>query len=118
MVGMTTAIGGVEIRYTTDGTLPTAASTLYPGAPVALTATTQVRAMPFVASTAAGAVSTAVYIARTFDFTSDLPIVVVDGYGKGKPEDKEVYLDAAVMLFEVADGMASIAAQPTVATRA
>jgi hypothetical protein len=63
-------------------------------------------------------VSTALYIARTFDFTSDLPIVVVDGYGKGKPEDKEVYLDAAVMLFEVSDGMASIASLPHVATRA
>jgi hypothetical protein len=118
MVGMTTTIGGVEIRYTTDGTLPTAASTLYPGTPVALTATTQVRAMPFAAGTATGAVSTAVYIARTFDFTSDLPIVVVDGYGKGKPEDKDIYLDAAVMLFEVADGMASLAALPNVATRA
>jgi hypothetical protein len=118
MVGMATGIAGAEIRYTTDGTLPTAASMLYAGTPVALTATTQVRAMPFAAGAPTGAVSTAVYIARTFDFTSDLPIVVVDGYGKGKPEDKEVYLDAAVMLFEVSGGMASIAALPNVATRA
>jgi hypothetical protein len=117
-VGMTTAISGAEIRYTVDGTLPTAASTLYAGTPLALTATTQLRAMPFAAGAAAGTVSTAIYIARTFDFTSDLPIVVVDGYGKGKPEDKEVYLDAAVMLFDVSGGMASIASLPTVATRA
>jgi hypothetical protein len=118
MVGMATAIGGAEIRFTTDGSLPTAASMLYAGTPVALTATTQVRAAPFAAGVAAGSVSTAIYIARTFDFMSDLPIVVVDGYGGGQPEDKEVYLDAAVMLFDVSGGMASIAALPTVATRA
>jgi hypothetical protein len=117
-VEMSTAISGAEIRYSTDGSLPTTAHTLYAGTPVALTATTQLRAMPFVAGTAAGAVSTALYIARTFDFTSDLPIVVVDGYGAGKPEDKDTYLDAAVMLFEVSGGMASIAALPNVATRA
>jgi hypothetical protein len=118
MVGMTTAVGGAEIRFTTDGSLPTSASTLYAGTPVAITATTQLRAAPFAGGVEAGAVSTAIYIARSFDFTSDLPIVVVDGYGGGKPEDKEVYLDAAVMLFDVAGGMASIAALPTVATRA
>jgi hypothetical protein len=118
MVGMATAVGGAEIRFTTDGSLPTVASTLYAGTPVALTATAQVRAAPFAAGVAAGRVSTAIYIARTFDFTSDLPIVVVDGYGAGKPEDKEVYLDAGVMLFDVSGGMASIAALPTVATRA
>jgi hypothetical protein len=100
-VGMTTAVAGAEIRYTTDGTLPTASSTLYAGAPITVTETTQIRALPFAAGAAAGAVSTAIFIARTFDFTSDLPIVVVDGYGTGKPEDKEVYVDAAVMLFEV-----------------
>ena len=118
MVGMTTTLSGVEIRFTTDGSLPTSASTLYAGAPIAITATTQVRAMPFAAGVAAGAVSTAIYIARTFDFSSDLPILIVDGYGGGKPEDKDVYLDAAVMLFDVSGGMASIAALPTVATRA
>jgi hypothetical protein len=36
--------------------------------------------------------------ANAFDASSDLPILVVDGYGGGKPADKEVYLRAAFML--------------------
>ncbi len=32
-VGMSTSLTGAEIRYTTDGTLPTATSTLYAGTP-------------------------------------------------------------------------------------
>jgi hypothetical protein len=117
-VGMTTAVAGAEIRYTTDGTLPSASSTLYAGTPLALTATTQLRAQPFVAGAASGAVSTALYILRTFDLSSDLPIVLVDGYGKGEPTDKNTYKDAAVMVFEPVSGTASLTALPTLAARA
>jgi hypothetical protein len=117
-VGMATAVASAEIRYTTDGTVPTAASTLYAGAPLPLTATTQLRAQAFVAGAASGAMSTGLYIARTFEATSDLPIVVIDGYGLGKPLDKEVYFDAAVMVFEPAGGASSLAVLPNIATRA
>ncbi|WP_437758548.1 CotH kinase family protein [Sorangium sp. So ce1389] len=117
-VGMTTTIEGAEIRYTVDGQPPTAASTLYAGEPVTLTATTQVRAQAFVGGAARGSVSTGLYIARTIDATSDLPIMVVDGYGMGKPSDKEVYFDAAVMIWEPVNGVASIASLPTMAMRA
>ena len=106
-VSLSTVIADAEIRYTTDGTVPTASSTLYPGAALQLTATTQVRAQAFVGGMPAGALSTALYIARTFDLSSTLPIILVDGYGKGKPSDKEVSLDAAVMIFEPSGGMAS-----------
>ncbi|WP_438041786.1 CotH kinase family protein [Sorangium sp. So ce128] len=116
-VGMSTAIEGAEIRYTLDGLLPTASSTLYTGEPVTLTETTQVRAQTFVGGAASGAVSTGLYIARTFDATSDLPIVIMDGYGMGKPTDKEVYFDAAVMIWEPVNGVASIASLPTMAMR-
>ncbi len=117
-IGMSTTIAGAEIRYTTDGTLPTASSTLYAGTPVAISTTTQLRAQAFVAGAPAGSVSTGLYIARTIDATSDLPIMIVDGYGKGKPTDKEVYFDAAVMIFEPVNGVASLAALPTLAMRA
>jgi hypothetical protein len=117
-VGMSTTVSGAEIRYTTDGTLPTASSMLYGGTALSLTATTQLRAQPFMGGTAAGAVSTAIYIARTFDLTSKVAIVIVDGYGKGQPTDKEVYKDAAVMIWEPVGGMASLTSLPTVATRA
>src|SRR5690606_12115175 len=48
----------------------------------------------------------------------DLPIVLVDGYGRGKPTDKEVYFNAAVLVYEPVDGVASLAALPTLAVRA
>jgi hypothetical protein len=116
-VGMSTAVAGAEIRYTTDGQLPTATSMLYSGSPLSLTATTELRAQAFVAGVASGQPSTGLYVARAFDASSDLPILVVDGYGGGKPEDKEVYLRAAFMLFEPSGGMASLSSLPTVATR-
>jgi hypothetical protein len=117
-VGMSTTVGGAEIRYTTDGQLPTATSSLYSGSPLALTATTELRAQAFVAGSPTGQPSTGLYIARTFDASSDLPMLIVDGYGGGKPEDKEVYLRAAFMLFEPSGGMASLSNLPMVATRA
>jgi hypothetical protein len=117
-VGMTTSISGSEIRYTTDGTMPSATSMLYGGSPLALTATTQLRAMPFASGQAAGLVSTALYIARTFDLSSKLPIVLLDDYGKGASTDKTLYINAAVMIFEPVNGTAALTNLPTVATRA
>jgi hypothetical protein len=116
-VGMSTSLSGAEVRYTTDGTLPSASSQVA-SAMVMITSTTQLRAQAFMAGSAAGKPSTALYIARSFDRTSDLPIVLVDGYGGGKPSDKEVYKDAAIMVFEPSAGMASLANLPTLALRA
>jgi hypothetical protein len=123
MVGMSTAIAGAEIRYTIDGTLPTAASMLY-ASPLALSATTQLRAQPFLAGAAAGLVSTGLYVARTFDLTSNLPIMILDGYGKGqppKPANSTVtnrYYQAAVLLYEPTGGTADVSRLPTIASRA
>jgi hypothetical protein len=117
-VSMTTTVAGAEIRYTTDGTLPSASASLYSGTPLAIAQTTQLRAQAFTGGAPSGLVSTAIYIARTFDFTSDLPIVIVDGYGGGRSTSKDFYLDAAVMAFEPALGSASLSNLPDVATRA
>lgn len=116
-VGMTAKNGG-EIRYTVDGTLPTQSSTVYPGEPIALTETTQIRAQVFADGAPGGAVASAIYIARTVDATSDIPIMFVDDYGKGQPCDKDVYVDAAVMIWEPVDGFADVDTLPTIATRA
>ena len=117
-VGMTTVIAGAEIRYTTDGTVPTASSPLYGGTALNLTATTQLRAQPFSGGAAAGTLSTAIYIARTFDLSSKLPIMILDGYGKGASTDKDVTKDAAVMIWEPVAGTAVLTALPTIASRA
>ncbi|HKO53986.1 MAG TPA: CotH kinase family protein [Polyangiaceae bacterium] len=117
-VALSTALEGTEIRYTTDGSVPTASSTLYSGMPLDLTATTQLRAQTFAAGAAVGDPSTAIFIARTFDLSSKLPIVLLDGYGSGQSTDKNVYKDAGVMIFEPVNGSASLVALPTLAARA
>ena len=117
-VSMSTAIPGAQILYTTDGALPTAASAAYDGTPLSITATTQLRAQPFVAAAAAGTVSTAIYLARTFSLSSAMPIVLLDDYGQGPSADKDTYLDLAVMIYEPVNGTASLDDLPTVATRA
>ncbi len=117
-VGLESPTAGAEIRYTTDGTLPSSDSLLYDGAPLVLTETTQLRALPYVDGAVAGLDSTAIYIRRTFDFTSDIPIVIMEGYGGGKPEDKETFIDLAFMAFEPVDGSATLSNVPTLATRA
>ncbi|MET0491645.1 MAG: CotH kinase family protein [Actinoplanes sp.] len=115
-VTMSTAVAGAEIRYTTDGRLPAATSPLYPGGALSLTATTQLRAQPFVNGTATGAGGSALYVARSFDAQHDLPLLLIDDYGKGKPGRD--FVDAAAMVFEPTGGRAALSGAPAVATRA
>jgi hypothetical protein len=83
-----------------------------------------VGAQPFANGAAAGTVSTGLYILRAFDLTSNLPIMIIDGYGKGKPpkpmnsQVANPYFDAAVMIFEPVGGTADVSKLPTIATRA
>ncbi len=123
MVTIATTGTGVEVRYTTDGTLPTATSTLYDGAALTLTETTQLRAQTFVDGMPSGLGSTAIYIRRTFDVSSDISLVIMEAYGGGKPPtqagpEKVIYRDLGFMLFEPVDGTAAISALPTWASRA
>lgn len=115
---MSSKIPESEIRYTTDGKIPTTASTLYNGQSIAINKTTQLRAAAFVAGNMSGKSSTAIYIARDFDYTSDIPIIIMDGYGGGKPKDKYNFIDLAFMTFEPVNGVASISNPPTLVTRA
>lgn len=117
-VGMSSALANAEIRYTTDGSLPTSSSTLYAGSPLNLTMTTELRAQVFSGGMPVGLPSTGIYIARTFDLTSKLPIVLLDGYGKGQSTDKNVYKGAGVMIFQPVNGAATLTVLPTLAARA
>jgi hypothetical protein len=117
-VKMSTKIADTKIRYTTDGLIPNAASTLYTGDPVTISMTTQLRAAAFYQDSLIGHISTAIYIARDFDFTSEIPIIVMEGYGQGKPEDKYNFIDLAFMTFEPVNGVASLDNIPTLSTRA
>ncbi|GAA2405319.1 hypothetical protein GCM10010420_36260 [Streptomyces glaucosporus] len=114
-VSLSTSVAGAQIRYTTDGRLPTASSPVYSG-PLRLTATTQLRAQAFVNGTASGEPGTSLYVARAVDASHDLPVVVLDAYGGGKPGRE--YKDVAALVMEPQNGSATLAAKPAVATRA
>lgn len=119
-VTMKSKLANTEIRYTTDGTVPTASSTKYDGKAVTINQTTQLRAAAFSTGVITGKSSTAIYIKRNFDYTSDIPIVIMDGYGKGKPDsaNKIDFIDLAFMTFEPVNGVASFNNPPTLVTRA
>ncbi|NNJ60222.1 MAG: spore coat protein CotH [Dactylosporangium sp.] len=115
-VQLSTGIAGAEIRYTTNGAQPNSGSTLYPGTALTFTSTTQLRAQAFVSGTATGAMGTAIYIAHSVTTTHDLPLLVMDAYGEGKP-DRE-YQDVAAMIMEPQASTASLQQTPAIATRA
>src|SRR5690606_8903253 len=100
-VSLSTSFAYAQIRYTTDGSMPTASSPVYSG-PLRLTATTQLRAQAFVNGTPVGEPGTALYVARSGNPTHDLPVLVLDNYGQGAPGRE--YVEAAALLFEPVRG--------------
>jgi hypothetical protein len=116
-VGISTPIEGAVIRYTLDGSEPGLDAPLYDGNPVVIDGTRQIRARAYLADAPAGNPGTALYVARTFEATSDLPLIVLDGYGGGKPTDRDVYADMAFLVYEPLEGVASLSNPPTLATR-
>jgi hypothetical protein len=115
-------VGEGEIRYTTDGTEPTAASPLWDVASLTLTETTQLRAAVFSGGIVQGRPSAALYILRNFDVSADVPIIIMDGYGLGKPpvDNKVDWRDLGLMMFEpeVEGGTTSMSVLPSLAARA
>lgn len=132
------ADAGLTIHYTTDGSLPNATSPTYAG-PLSLTETTQVRAQAFNGDQAVGGPATGIYIARTFDTASDIPVIVMEGYGGGRPQKQTAfsgggfggaaqpeedaappdnpYYNLGFMVFEPVNGATSLANPPTLVTR-
>lgn len=110
-----------EVRYTLDGSAPSPTSPLYE-APLTVTTTTQVRAQAFEGGAPLEAGAGAVFIERAFDTQSDLPLIVVDGYGQGKPDQKIdghwVARDAAIVAIEPVSGVAKLSQPPTLTARA
>jgi hypothetical protein len=115
-VRLSTAVADAQIRYTTNGAVPTGSSSLYSAA-LTFTATTRLRAQAFVGGTATGAMGTALYVARAVNATHDLPLVVLDDFGGGKP-NKTATKDVSFMVMAPQSGSTSLAAVPAIATRA
>lgn len=118
-VELSTSIANAEIRYSRDGKEPSPASELYQGTALRLSSTTRLRARAFVDGVARGVESAALFVARDFDATHDLPLVVLDSYGSGKlPTDPtaRAYVDVAYLAYALDQGVASISSRPSVAT--
>lgn len=108
---MSSTGAGETIRYTTDGTMPTASSIAYTSA-ITLSSSTQVRAAAFGPSGQVGPVTVGAYsetVASTYGFTSDLPIIVIENFGQGIPGEE--FEEAAFALYDVdeATGRSSLA---------
>ncbi len=118
-VTLSTTIANAEIRYTTDGQVPTAASSLYSGTALEFTATTRLSAQAFVQGAASGAVAAALYVARSIDATHDIPVIVLDSFGSGKLptlEAQRQFVDVGYLAYEPAAGSTSLSSAPTMAS--
>ncbi|WP_255449009.1 CotH kinase family protein [Cellulomonas sp. JZ18] len=113
-VALGTTVAGALVRYTTDGSAPTASSPAY-SAPLRLTRSTEVRAQAFVAGAPTGAPGAAQYVATAVSDPHDLPVLLVDSFGGGVVGD--AYHRAAVMEFQPGGGTTSLAAEPTLVGR-
>jgi hypothetical protein len=77
-----------SIRYTRDGTVPTTSSPLYAG-PLTISTNVTIKARVFQSGVLPSAVTSATYFfldSTTTNFSSNLPILIMDSYGKSIPE--------------------------------
>jgi hypothetical protein len=109
-----------QIRYTTDGTDPTAASTLY-AAPFNVTTSTLVRAKGFEPSGQSPTVSRGFIAlgASASTFTSNLPVILIDMFGRAVPgSGSTTYQVCFMALFEPGpDGRTRLTGTPSIVTR-
>jgi len=110
------------IRYTLDGSVPTAASTVY-GAPLPISATTRVQARSFKSGLVDGPVRSETFLHLASDaeaFGSELPLVVIDNFGAGEiPHPTNTTRQASqVMIFEPVNGVCNLSNSPSVTSRA
>ena len=111
---------GATVRYTTNGTVPTAASTAYT-VPLNVTATQMVRARIYKTGLLPGETQTQAFLLRdatTTAFSSAMPIVVISNFGLGQPPDIGDQ-NGFAWVFEPAlpDNRARLTNLPTLATR-
>ncbi|MBJ05912.1 MAG: hypothetical protein CMO40_02175 [Verrucomicrobiaceae bacterium] len=86
-VSLSGAAAGQSIRYTLDGSAPTAGSPVY-GAPITISNSTQLRARVFGANDARGPIAMETYLRLSSDlqnFSSNLPILILENWGAGRP---------------------------------
>ena len=82
---LSTTTLSTTIRYTTDGSMPTASSTAYSG-PISISSSKRVRARAYHPTLAPGNITSHYYTLLASDvqnFSSNLPIVIIETHGAG-----------------------------------
>lgn len=119
---LTTDSPSAEIRYTLDGSIPTASSELYASG-ITIDSTTTVRARAFEPGLAAGPVTSEVFyhlLPGPASFTSDLPLVVIETFGGGEiphRDDPERQI-SGLMIIEPVNGVSALTSEPAITSRA
>jgi len=119
---LTVAAPATTIRYTLDGSVPNSSSAVY-GSPLAISATTQVRARAFKSGLVDGAVRSETFLHLETDaaaFASEIPLVVIDNFGAGEIPDpaNPNRQPSQLMIFAPVNGLCHLTNSPVVTTRA
>ena len=118
-VELSTASPDAVIRYTTNGTAPTASSPVYSG-PLTISATTQVRARTYEPDMAPGEIASETYINTATSLASstlDIPVFVIETFGGGGVPNN-YFQNCFISLFEPGEnGWTSFSAGMDIATR-
>ncbi len=121
-VVLSTDSPAATIRYTLDGSVPTASSNPC-SAGIGISSTTRIRARAFEDGLADGPVASEVFYllqSGPAAFSSDLPVVVIDNFGAGEipaPDDPDRQ-PCGVMILEPAGGATALTGEPAIASRA
>jgi len=119
---LSTGSPDAEIRYTLDGSIPTASSGLY-ASEISINSTIKVRARAYESGLAAGPVASEVFhhlLSGPAAFTSDLPLVVIETFGAGDipHPDNPVRQPCAMMIIEPVNGVSTLTGEPAITSRA
>jgi hypothetical protein len=115
VVSLFSATPGASIRFTLDNKMPTESSTLYTG-PIGISNSVAIRARAFVPGLTPGAPVTAIFTLLDTDtrsFSSQLPLVVINAYGRSINADMTSLVDASMTVIDVSQaGRAALVEEP------
>ncbi|HRZ99598.1 MAG TPA: CotH kinase family protein [Candidatus Paceibacterota bacterium] len=116
VVSLFSSTPGAVIRYTLDNKIPMENSALYT-APLAISNSVAIRARAFVPGLTPSAPVTAIYTLLDLDtrsFSSRLPLVVVNAYGRSISPDMASLVDASLTVIDVSQpsGVATLVDPP------
>ncbi len=113
-----TDMTGAVIRFTKDGSLPAETSPIYTNS-LLVSNSVQIRARVFAPGVLPGDPHSEMYLkleGTTPTFSSDLPVMVLHNFGKGRPPS-EGQQNAYLQVYEPIDGITSLGRAPVLSAR-